>query len=71
LSNNSSVFLGIDKQDQPVYNVSVNQPVKLFGFIPITAKTEVKVSAENNQVIKFKKPWWSFLATGFKKFISL
>ena len=52
------------KNNLPVYNVDIKQPVKLLGFIPIKAKIKVKVDAQKNQVISTKKPWWSFLASG-------
>jgi hypothetical protein len=41
-------------------------PVRLFGVIPLQAKTKTVVSVNNNGLLEAKThlPWWSFLATG-------
>ena len=40
--------------------VTAKQPVKLFGFIPLTAIVIVDVDADGQVDVRF--PWWTFLA---------
>jgi hypothetical protein len=48
-------------------NVSMtfNRPAKLFGFIPVTAKESVNVTADaqGKEKVSVSKSWWSFLAS--------
>jgi len=52
--------------EKPIYSLKLSQQAKLLGFIPIQVKTEVKISGDDGKVLAFKKPWWSFLASGIK-----
>ena len=52
--------------EKPVYDLILKQPADLFSLIPIKIKTKLQVNAEENKVLSFKKPWWSFLASGIK-----
>ncbi|MBR9704699.1 hypothetical protein GOV12_04760 [Candidatus Pacearchaeota archaeon] len=49
---------------KPVYELTGDKPAKLFGFIPSNAKIKAHIDPETGELIKTKKPWWSFLATG-------
>ena len=55
------------ENDRPVYNILVEQPAKLLGLIAINGRTELKIDAWENKVVESKRPWWSFLAAGFRK----
>ncbi len=57
--------------DQAIESVSLNyekittrvrEPLKLFGFIPITATAVVEVDKLANAEVRY--PWWTFLASG-------
>ncbi|MBS3903180.1 MAG: hypothetical protein KGZ30_02255 [Anaplasmataceae bacterium] len=62
---------GVKEKGMPMESISFNfekiqarvaQPVKLFGFIPMTVNADVEIDAESQVKVQF--PWWSFLATG-------
>lgn len=62
---------GMQEADMPAEQVSLNygkiktkiaQPLKLFGFIPVSVSAEVEIDVDRNVKVRF--PWWSFLATG-------
>ena len=52
--------VGQDKK--PVYEVSGVNEGKMLGFFKIKGRVSVEVDAETGEIIKIKKPWWSFLA---------
>lgn len=62
---------GLEEAGAPVEQVSLNfekikvqvrQDLKLFGFIPVAARSDVDVDSRGNATVAH--PWWSFLATG-------
>lgn len=52
--------VGKSSAENPVYEVTAEKPVKIFGFITATAKMTAQVDAQTGQVLKVKKPWWMF-----------
>lgn len=57
--------VGNENSKKPVYSLDATKPVKLFGFLKTNAKVSTEVDAETGEVSKIKKPWWSFMASGF------
>lgn len=62
---------GAQAEGAPVESLSLNyekikakvaQPVKLLGFIPVTAKATVEIDAQERVKVRF--PWWAILAGG-------
>jgi hypothetical protein len=37
----------------------------MFGLFKVKGKVTAEVDAETGEVISVKKPWWSFMASGF------
>lgn len=50
------------ESQNPVYEVKMEKPVKIFGLFPVTAKLTTQVDAETGNIILVKKPWWMFFA---------
>lgn len=46
----------------PSYQVSTEESVKLFWFVPVTIKAETQVSATTGEVTSIKRPWWKVFA---------
>jgi hypothetical protein len=63
-SNFSSVENIELKEDKgkPVYFLESRLDVRLFALIPVKMKIKSTIDAENNEILKVKKPWWSFLS---------
>jgi len=57
----------IIRDKNPVYDVTLKRPTKIFGFIPIGQKIKTKINAHNGQVLEVGKSWWSFLIFGKEK----
>ncbi len=57
--------VGTGNNTRMIYEAEAEKPVKLFGFIKTKAKVSAQVDAETGEIIKTKKPWWSFMASGF------
>ncbi len=55
------------REKNPVYDVVLKRPAKIFGFIPIGQKIRTKINANNGQVLEVGKSWWSFLIFGKEK----
>lgn len=62
---------GMQEAGAPTESISLNyekikakvvQPVKLFGFIPLSADATIEIDAEQNVKVQF--PWWAAFATG-------
>jgi len=53
--------------EKAVYNTKYEAKKKVLGFIPATAKQEMKIDASNGQVVSEKKPWWGFIASDVKE----
>jgi len=49
------------KNGQPIYELTVKEPVKLFGLFPIKIKKTMEISAASGQALQEQKPWFSFL----------
>jgi len=63
--NNCTIELketGQGEQVQAMYEVKAEKKVKLFGFLDTKMQVKAQVSAENGEVIREERPWWSFLA---------
>ena len=46
-----------------VYNMKVEEPRKLFGFIPFNVLKTVVADSANGNVLTERLPWYSFLTT--------
>lgn len=51
-----------ESNDGPVYKVSAEREVKLFGFLPLKVQFVVSVDSTTGNILHVRKPWWSFLA---------
>ena len=63
--NNCTIELketGQGEQVQAMYEVKAEKKAKLFGFLDTKMQVKAQVSAENGEVIREERPWWSFLA---------
>jgi len=58
---NESCNMTFDKDGN--YEVQTKQRAKLFGFIKIQERLRVQVNSETGEIIKTKRPWWSFLSS--------
>jgi len=54
-----TIKLDSDKQQ---YSVIGRRSAKLFFFIPVSVKLEIKINAADGSIQSIKKPWWNFLA---------
>jgi len=50
--------------DKIVYDVSAEKEGKILGLFKMKGKVTAEVDAETGEVVKVKKPWWSFMASG-------
>lgn len=58
-----NVVRGVElSSDEQQYTVTGYRNAKLFFFIPVSLKTELKINAANGNIKQIKKPWWAFLA---------
>ncbi|MEM4637679.1 MAG: hypothetical protein QXK76_01465 [Candidatus Woesearchaeota archaeon] len=48
------------------YLVKVDSKRRILGIIPITAKQEMILNAENGEIIRVKGPWWMFISNEVK-----
>jgi len=64
--NFSVVFreVGKDSEMRPVYEATGNKQGRFLGIFKIMATVSAQVDAETGEIIKTKKPWWSFLVSG-------
>ena len=46
-----------------VYKIKVDEPRKLFGFIPVTIQKIITTDADNADVLKEQRPWYAFFTT--------
>ncbi|MFA6022800.1 MAG: Kazal-type serine protease inhibitor domain-containing protein [Candidatus Pacearchaeota archaeon] len=49
----------------PVYEFDAVKEGKMLGLFKVKGKVSMQVDAETGEVISVKKPWWTFMATGF------
>lgn len=47
------------------YSVTGKKKVRFLFIIPVSAQIEKQIDLESGEIVKTKKPWWSFLASGF------
>jgi hypothetical protein len=50
--------------EKPKYVIQSKQKKKLLWMFEVEVETKAEVNAQNGQIIKEEKPWWSFLLTG-------
>jgi len=65
--NNCKIVLkevGKEKEIRAVYEVSAEKEGWFLGLFKTKAKILTQIDAENGDVLKVKKPWWSFLVVG-------
>ena len=46
-----------------VYKMKVEEPRKLFGFIPLTIQKTITTDADEGNLLKEDQPWYTFLTT--------
>jgi len=51
-------------KDKVVYELKAEKEGKVFGLFRAKGKIQALVNAETGEVVKIKKPWWAFLASG-------
>jgi len=56
--------VGKGNNAKPVYELTGNKHGKFLGIFKIMASEKVQVDAETGEIVKIKKQWWSFLASG-------
>jgi hypothetical protein len=50
--------------NQTAYELTSEKQGKMLGLFKIKGNVSIQVDAETGKVLKTKKPWWAFLATG-------
>jgi len=50
--------------NQTAYELTSEKEGKMFGLFKIRGNVSIQVDAETGKVLKIRKPWWAFLATG-------
>ncbi len=50
--------------DKVVYELTAEKEGKMLGLFKVKGKVSVEVDAETGEVVKVRKPWWAFLASG-------
>jgi len=64
--NNCSIELkevGKAQEEKVAYEIIANKPAKVFGLFKTQMKVQAHINAEDGEVIRIHKPWWSFLAS--------
>lgn len=52
-----------EENEKAVYKMKVDEPRKLFGFIPLTIQKTITTDADNADILKEQRPWYAFLTT--------
>jgi len=52
-----------EENAKAVYKMKVDEPRKLFGFIPLTIQKTMTTDADNGDVLKEQRPWYAFFTT--------
>lgn len=63
--NNCTIELKETKQGnetKAMYEVKAEKNARLFGLIQMKMQVKAQVNAENGEIMKEERPWWSFLA---------
>jgi len=55
--------VGTGNETKAAYEVKTEKQVKVLGLFKAKMQVEAQIDAENGEVIKTKKAWWSFLAS--------
>jgi hypothetical protein len=66
LDNNCTIELkevGERNQTRAVYEIKAEKRARIFGLFKARMRLESQIDAETGEVIRTKRPWWSFLAT--------
>ncbi len=50
--------------NQTAYKLKAEREGKIFGLFRVMADVYVEVDAESGEVLRTRKPWWAFLASG-------
>ena len=58
---------GKDGYSRPVYETSVEKNGKILGIFNSSVKIKATVDAENGEVIKVSRPWWSVFVSFMKE----
>ncbi len=56
--------VGKGENAKVVYEFSGEKQGKMLGLFKVKGKVSAEVDAETGEVIKIKKPWWAFMASG-------
>jgi hypothetical protein len=56
--------VGSGNQTRAVYEVRGEKEGRFLGLFKVRANVSVEVDAESGEVLRVRKPWWSFLASG-------
>jgi len=56
--------IGKGEEVQLAYELKAGKEGKILGLFRKQAQLGIEVSAENGEVIRVRRPWWAFLATG-------
>jgi len=52
----------IELRGDGVYQVQTKKKARLFWIFPVRERVEVELNAENGEILRFRNPWWGFLA---------
>lgn len=64
--NNCSIELkevGTGTQTKAVYQLQAERQSKVFGLFRAKMQVQAQVNAENGEIVRTNKPWWSFIAS--------
>ncbi len=53
--------------EDALYKVQTKKKARLFWIFPVREKSRVEINAENGEIIKFRNPWWGFLANDIEE----
>ncbi len=56
--------VGQGENVKAVYELKGEKQGKFLGIIKIKARVIAQIDAETGEIIRIKKPWWAFLASG-------
>lgn len=61
---NFTVVLKEVGSNQTAYELTSEKEGKMFGLFKLRGNVSIQVDAESGKVLKTRKPWWAFLASG-------
>jgi hypothetical protein len=59
--------VGKGEDAKPAYEITAEKQGKMLGLLKVKAKIKAYIDADTGELIKIKKPWWAFLASGLNK----